>query len=308
MLAYPSKPFDSQKFLYELKYDGTRAICYVQDGKVKLINRRNADITERYPEVVNSLKVKGKEVVLDGEIVCFENGKPSFYKLAEREHIIDKFRINLLSKLIPATYMVFDILYVDGKELVNLPLIERKRILSECVVVNERVKIVDFVIGKGLELFEFAKSNGYEGIMAKKIDGFYEEKRSHNWLKIKVVDTLDVVVLGFTKGNGERESLGSLLIGAYVNGKLRYIGSVGSGFDREKISEALNKLKGDVIPKPDGIEIPNDVELPNRECFWIKPKYVAEVKYLEITKNLQLRNPVFVRFREDKKVEECVLF
>jgi len=309
MLAYPSKPFNSDEYLYELKYDGTRAICYIENEKIKLINRRNNDITERYPEIVNALKdsIKAKEIVLDGEIVYFENGKPNFYKLAEREHINDRFRINVLSKLMPTTFMIFDILYVDGKELINLPLIERKKILKEYVIPNERIKIVDFIVGKGIELFEFAKSNGYEGIMAKRIDGIYEEKRSYNWLKIKVVDTLDVVVLGFSKGNGERENFGSLLVGAYVNEKLRYLGSVGSGFDKEKIEETLSKLKNDVIPKPENIEIPNDIELPNREIFWVKPKYVVEVKYLEITKNLQLRNPTFVRFREDKRIEECVL-
>jgi len=299
MLAFQSKPFDSDDYIFEIKYDGTRAICYYEDGNVKLINRRDVDITYRYPEIVEAIKkcVRGN-VVLDGEIVFLENGKPNFYKLAEREHIIDKMRIEILSKIMPATYIIFDILYLNGSELINLPLIERKKILREVVSDCERVKVIDYVIGKGRELFEFAKSNGYEGIMAKKINSAYEERRSESWLKIKVFDTLDVVVVGYTKGNGEREDFGSLLVATHINGKLKLIGSVGSGFDKKQIAEALEKLKNDIIPNPPpNLEID---ELPNREIVWVVPKYVCEVKYYEITKNYQLRNPVFVRWRDDK--------
>jgi len=161
MLAFRSQPFDSQDFLFEIKYDGTRTICYFEEGNIKFINRRGKEFSYRYPEIKEALKnaVKAGEAVLDGEMVVLENQKPNFWKLAEREHVDNKFRIELLSKLMPATFIIFGILFLDGKELVNLPLIERKRILREIVEENERVKIADYKIGSGKGLFEFAKKN-----------------------------------------------------------------------------------------------------------------------------------------------------
>jgi len=309
MLAFRSQPFDSQNFLFEIKYDGTRTICYFENGNIKLVNRRGKEFSYRYPEIKEALKkaLKAKEAVLDGEIVVLENGKPNFWKLAEREHVDNKFRIELLSKLMPATYIIFDVLFLDGKELTNLPLLERKKILKDTIEENERIKIAMYKIGSGKELFEFAKKNGLEGIMAKKIDSIYEMgKRSKNWLKIKVENTLDVAIIGYTTGTGEREDFGSLLVAAYHKGKLKFLGRVGTGFSKEEIEEIIKKLEKEKVPTP--FVSPENVKLDlpeGREAIWVKPKYVCEVKFLEFTEDMQLRAPVFVRMREDKSVEEC---
>jgi bifunctional non-homologous end joining protein LigD len=309
MLAFRSQPFDSQDFLFEIKYDGTRTICYFEEKNTEFINRRGKEFSYRYPEIKEALKkaVKAKEAVLDGEIVVLENGKPNFWKLAEREHVDNKFRTELLSKLMPATYIIFDILFLNGKELTNLPLLERKRILEKTIEENERIKIAEYKIGSGKELFEFAKKNGLEGIMAKKIDSIYEMgKRSKNWLKIKVENTLDVVIVGYTTGTGEREDFGSLLVAAYHQGKLKFLGRVGTGFSKEEIEEIIKKLEKEKVSTP-SISLENvKLDLPEgREAIWVKPKYVCEVKFLEFTEDMQLRAPVFVRMREDKSVEEC---
>ena len=251
--------------------------------------------------------VKAKEAVLDGEIVVLENGKPNFWKLAEREHVDNKFRIELLSKLMPATYIIFDILFLDGKELTTLPLLERKRILEKTIEENERIKIAEYKIGSGKELFEFAKKNELEGIMAKKVDSIYEiGKRSKSWLKIKVENTLDVAIVGYTTGTGEREDFGSLLVAAYHQGKLKFLGRVGTGFSKEEIEEIIKKLEKEKVSTP-FISLENvKLDLPEgRKAIWVKPKYVCEVKFLEFTEDMQLRAPVFVRMREDKSVEEC---
>jgi len=309
MLAFRSQPFDSQDFLFEIKYDGTRTICYFEEENIEFINRRGKEFSYRYPEIKEALKkaVKAKEAVLDGEIVVLENGKPNFWKLAEREHVNNKFRIELLSKLMPATYIIFDVLFVDGKELTNLPLLERKKILEKTIEENERIKIAEYKIGNGKELFEFAKKNGLEGIMAKKVDSIYEMgKRSKSWLKIKVENTLDVAIVGYTTGTGEREDFGSLLVAAYHQGKLKFLGRVGTGFSKEEIEEIIKKLEKEKVSTP--FISPENVKLDlseGREAIWVKPKYVCEVKFLEFTEDMQLRAPVFVRMREDKSAEEC---
>jgi len=309
MLAFRSQPFDSQDFLFEIKYDGTRTICYFEEGNIEFINRRGKEFSYRYPEIKEALKnaIKAGEAVLDGEIVVLENQKPNFWKLAEREHVDNKFRIELLSKLMPATYIIFDILFLDGKELIDLPLIERKKILKDVVEENERVRIAEYKIGSGKELFELARKSGLEGIVAKKIDSAYEiGKRSKNWLKIKAENSLDVVIVGYTTGTGEREDFGSLLVAAYQNGKLKFLGRVGTGFSKEEIEGIIRKLEKEKISNPPVSSENVKLELPEgREAIWVKPKYVCEVRFLEFTEDMQLRAPVFVRMREDKSIEEC---
>jgi bifunctional non-homologous end joining protein LigD len=179
--------------------------------------------------------------------------------------------------------------------------------LEKIVEENERIKISEYKIGSGKELFEFAKKNGLEGIMAKKIDSIYEiGKRSKNWLKIKVENILDAVIVGYTTGTGEREDFGSLLVAAYHQGKLKFLGRVGTGFSKEEIEEIIKKLEKEKVSAP-FISLEN-VKLDlseGREAIWVRPKYVCEVKFLEFTEDMQLRAPVFVRMREDKSVEEC---
>ena len=273
------------------------------------MNRRGIWFHDRYPELRDIWKnVKAKRVVLDGELVVFKEGKPDFYALAEREHVEEKMRIELLSKIMPATLIVFDILHKDGEDLINLPLIERKKILEEVVKENERVIISTYVIGKGKKFFEEVKKRGLEGVMAKKLDSTYQlGKRSKDWLKIKYLKTLDCIICGFTEGTGWREEyFGALLCGIYYQGKLRYIGRVGTGWNEEDLKQLtplLKKLEIDKNPFDVFEEEPSIVE----KVHWVKPKLVAEIKFMNLSEDLKMRAPSFKRLRDDKKPEECIL-
>jgi len=310
MLAHSAKPFNSDDWIFELKYDGTRALAYIDkvNKKVRLLNRRLNFFEKRYPEFSDLFNfVKAEKVILDGEIVVLKDGKPNFYLLQEREHVEEELRIEILSKLNPATFFVFDILYLDGKDLTNLPLIERKKILKEILVESEKIKIVKFVKGNGTKLFEEAVKKGFEGIMAKKIDSVYEiGKRSKAWLKIKVLKTIDAIICGYTIGEGWREKyFGSLLLGIFDRGKLRYIGRVGTGWSEDELKELTAKLKELEIEKN-----PFDIFEEEREIDkirFVKPRLVCEVKFMEFTKDKKLRAPSFIRLRFDKRPEDCTL-
>ncbi len=170
MLAEASESFDSRQHLFEIKWDGTRCISFI-DGKLVLQNRRLIDITKRYPEI--KIEIKAKQAVLDGEIVVIRKGMPDFYMLQQREHIDDALKISLLSKRMPASYIVFDILFIDEKEITHLPLLERKKILAEALVENEHVYLSDYILGEGRKYFEEAVKRGLEGVMAKDIESPY---------------------------------------------------------------------------------------------------------------------------------------
>lgn len=311
MLAYPSEPFNSRDFLYEIKFDGTRCISYIdaEDKTVKMLNRRMVYFQDRYPELTDMWKdVKAKRVILDGEVVIFEKGKPNFYKLAEREHVESKVRIELLSKILPASYVVFDILYKDGKELVNLPLIERKKILDRTVKGGSRLLLSEYVLEKGKAFFNTVKKRGLEGVMAKRIGSPYlMGERSKLWLKLKAVQTLDTLIVGYTTGTGKREKLGSLIAACYYRGKLKYVGKIGTGFTEESISSLLKKLKKLKVEKCP-IQPEPDLKLPlDRKPVWVKPKLVCEAKFMNLSKDLVMRAPSYIRLREDKNPEDCIL-
>ena len=313
MLAFPAEPFDSKEWIYEVKFDGTRTIAYIDcdKKKVKFLNRRLNYFEFRYPELHSIWKnCDCEKIILDGEICVFEKGKPNFYKLAEREHVDQKVRIEILSREMPATFIVFDILHLNGRDLIDLPLIERKEILKEKVSEGNNLLLSVFVRERGIKLFEEVKKQGLEGIMAKKINSIYEiGKRSKNWLKIKSLKTIDAIIIGYTTGIGKREEIGSLILGIYYDNKINYLGKVGTGFSEEELNKILEKLEKIKVEK---CYLENfderELDLPEkRKAIWVKPKYVCEVKFLELTEDKRLRAPVFVRMREDKLPEECEL-
>ncbi len=294
------EPFNSAKHLFEIKWDGTRTICFAGE-KQRLQNRRLVDITKRYPEI--KVEIKKKTAILDGEIIIMQHNKPDFQKLQLREHLSDPFKIENASRLFPAEYIVFDILSIDGNHIAKKPLIERKMILRDILIENEHVTFCDFILENGIKYFNAAKSRGLEGIMAKDIHSPYlAGRRSNFWLKIKQFKTLDCIICGLTEGEGLRKNyFGSLILGVYIEGKLHYVGKVGTGFDEAQLQfleQQLKPLKG---------ECPFEV-LPHVEAkvkSWLAPRAVCEVKYQELTRELKLRAPVFIRLRNDKAPEEC---
>jgi bifunctional non-homologous end joining protein LigD len=300
MLAYSSQPFDSPEFVFEPKFDGTRCIAFLGEG-IRLQNRRLVNITKRYPELSTLRgRVRAREAILDGEIVVLREGKPDFRSIQMREHA-EEHKADMLSKIYPATYACFDLLYLDGQPLVDLPLRERKTRLREILEEGEEVMYVRHYEEKGKWLFERFRELGWEGIMGKRVESKYQiGRRSRDWLKIKALKTQDCVILGYTPGEGWREdTFGALAIGAYREGKLIFLGKVGTGFDEETLRELKRTLDGMRAEKP--VE-----EEPPYPVIWVRPELVCEVRYVEITPDLKLRAPAFLRLK-DKDPRECEL-
>jgi bifunctional non-homologous end joining protein LigD len=300
MLAHLAGPFDSEDFWFEWKFDGTRCICFVGE-KLRLQNRRLMNITHRYPELTLEQDIDAKEAILDGEIVVLREGKPDFRALQTREHVGDKLRIELFSQTTPATLVAFDLLYLDGKPLIDLPLVERKAKLQEILTESPRILLSRHIETHGKRYFEEVVRLGLEGAMAKRKHSIYQiGKRSHDWLKLKATKTLDCVIVGYTPGEGWRsEYFGALALGAYREGKLEFMGKVGTGFD-----EALLKMLAPMLRGRETVTRPVDAE-PPYEVRWVKPELVCEVRYMELTHELKLRAPSFRRLRFDKPPREC---
>lgn len=302
MLAGASEPFDSSRHLFEIKWDGTRCISFVDEKQV-LQNRRLVDITKRYPEI--KIEIKAKQAVFDGEIVVMDKGMPSFRMLQQREHVEDAFRIKLLSQRMPASYIVFDILYLNNENITSLPLLERKKILAQTLMENKHVFLCDYVLEKGKQYFEEAVKKGLEGAMAKDIESPYLiGKRSNYWFKIKKSASIDAIICGITEGEGWRERyFGALVLGCYEKGELRYIGRVGTGLKEKDFLEITRLLQGLEHACPFK-EVPQ-MEVKVKQ--WFKPGIVCQVFYDEITGDKKLRAPRFGGIRLDKPPEDCTI-
>jgi len=292
----------NRKWIFEPKFDGTRIFLVKTNKKIKLINRRGRNITYRYPELKNTINnIDAKQCVLDGELVVLnKKGVPDFHLLQQREQLEKAMEIEVRSKEIPASIFVFDILKKDGMSLALLPLHKRKKILSTTVINSPFISACPFTTN-GHKLWNSIKNLKMEGVIAKNPESIYEEGvRSPDWLKIKNVKTIDAVIVGFTK---EKREISALCLACYVNRKLLYIGRVASGISDDFISEFLPKFRRIIVKKAPV----NNPPKTRKEIFWLKPVMVAEVKYLNITKDLELRAPVLLRIRYDKKPEECVI-
>jgi DNA ligase D-like protein (predicted ligase) len=299
MLAVTGKPFSSNGWIFEPKIDGTRCIAHVREGVV-LQNRRLTNISYRYPEIVEALAKAASECVLDGEIAVFSDGKPDFAALAEREHQTRKLKIEYISKTTPASYVVFDILYAKGKNVMSLPLKERKEILKKELREDDIITLADYFPEKGEDYYKAALKLGIEGIMAKRLASIYQPGvRSPDWVKIKKRFEFDLVVGGCIPGKGHREPyFGGLLLGAYDSGRLVYVGRVGSGFSDKELQEMIRDFEPASAPP-----FSNPPSTPG--VRWLKPNIVVQVAAMEVTENGCLRAPVFLRTRNDKEPKEC---
>ncbi|HEX2153226.1 MAG TPA: non-homologous end-joining DNA ligase [Acidimicrobiia bacterium] len=301
------KAFDDPDWAFEPKWDGIRAIATC-DESTRLISRNERDITAAYPELHDlHLRLVALDAMVDGEIVAFHEGKPSFQQLQQRMHVRDPRRVERLAATIPVVFMAFDILYLDGRDLTNSPLRDRRLRLEETVVPSDIVQVSPVVEGAGLALFDAAKEQELEGIVAKKLTSTYEVgRRSRSWLKVKLIFDADVVVAGWTGGEGRRaKSLGSLVMAVYDEGELRYVGNVGTGFDAAGLGEALDRLTSlEETGAPFGRDvIRSRPEL--RNAHWVEPVLVATVEHRQLTEAGRLRAPSFKGFREDKDPRDC---
>ena len=293
--------FSDPNWLFEIKWDGVRALARIEDSALTLRSRNGADITKRYPELaVLPQAFAASQAIVDGEIVALdERGLSSFERLQERMHVRAPSE-HLVSQT-PVVYFAFDLLYCDGYDLRKAPLLERKQLLQRLVHASERFRYADHQMEHGKELFELAKQTSLEGIVAKCADSPYVSDRSAYWMKLKVTNTLDAAVGGGTASRTPALPFGSLLLGLYQGKKLRFIGHVGSGFDGKKLEEISGKLK-----KLATADCPFDV-VPetNEKPSWVEPALVARVKFSGWTQEHVLRHPVFLALREDARPTDC---
>lgn len=308
LASIAENPFDDPNWLFEIKWDGYRVISFVEDGNVRLVSRNQNDLAPRYPELRELAKlVKVKSAILDGEVVVLdEQGRPSFSLMQQRTGIRAHGRQAAARPDLPILYYVFDLIYFDGYDLRRVVLDDRKRVLREILTANGIVRFSDHQAGQGVALFQAAKQKGLEGIVAKKCNSCYEERRSREWLKIKITQTVDCVIGGYTEPEGARQYFGSLVLGLYNDKKqLIHVGHAGTGFNRATLKEIWEVLK-EIETKKSPFTGPVDA----KNVHWVKPERVAEVKFSEWTHEtneggLKLRAPVFLGLRDDKNPEDC---
>jgi bifunctional non-homologous end joining protein LigD len=301
MLASAGRPFDSPNHLYEIKWDGIRVLSFFGRGRLRLQTRRLLDTTHHYPEIVRALAQLPGEGIMDGEVVVFDGAKPSFQRALERELVSDPTKIAERTRQLPAFYVAFDLLYRDGRVIMEEPLTRRKQVLSGLLTETPPSPIIEssFVLERGTDYYRQAAERGLEGIVAKTLDGPYlPGKRTRHWIKIKARRRLDCIVLAtiLEPGTGRVKSLA---LGAYRNGKLAWMGNVGSGLDEKTLRALAGELDPLAGERPDGLKV-----VAPGELRWLKPELVARVEYSETTREGRLRAPVFLGF-VDVSPESC---
>jgi bifunctional non-homologous end joining protein LigD len=308
MLATPvEKPFDDPEWLYEIKWDGYRAVAFIAEEKVRLISRTQNDLTAQYPELHDLPKfVKARSAILDGEVVALdEEGRSSFSLMQQRTGIRSGGRRVAGRSDVPVLYYAFDLLYLDGYDLRRVALEQRKETLKESITLGDALRFSDH-FPEGVALFDAARQKGLEGILAKRRASVYEERRSREWLKIKVTQTVDCVVGGYTDPEGSRQYFGALVLGLYDKRKhLIHVGQAGTGFNQQMLRDISQNLKQRATAKN-----PFYGAVEAAHAHWLKPELVAEIKFTEWTHETaeggpKLRAPVFLRLRDDKDPKNC---
>lgn len=291
-------PPKGEDYLYELKWDGIRALITLEEGQIKIRTRNELDVTVQFPELLDAEKsFRATTAVFDGEIVCLDaSGKPLFKKVINRMMARGETNIQKLVRSNPAYCYLFDCLYLDGRPLINEPLLKRKEWLNDAIR-KENAYRVSEIVEDGDLLFEAAKAHDLEGIMAKKKDSKYlPGKRSNLWLKVKVRQSCDCIIVGYTPGRGDREStFGAIQIAERKTEGLLYRGKVGTGFDQETIKEVWGHLKSlNKVKKP---ALNGGKVVDERLTTWVEPIIFAEISYAKVTPDLMYREPVFLRLR-----------
>ena len=290
------------EWLYEVKWDGYRALCFVESGKVRMVSRRGTNLDKQFASVAQALaqSVKADKAIIDGEVVALdENGNPSFQRLQNLTGFGTKPAVKGMTAPF-LNFFAFDLLYLNGHDLRKAALIDRRQLLMSIMLPSEIVRYSEHFIGKGDELLQAVRAKGLEGIIAKQAQSRYESRRSGSWIKIKVTTQQDFVVCGYILG--EREPFGSLVLGYYKEKKLVYAGNAGSGFTQQSLKNVFEKIKPLVTKKAVLSDVPKDIG----EVTWVKPELVCVVKFTSWTNDDRLRAPVFMGLRNDVTPEEVV--
>jgi bifunctional non-homologous end joining protein LigD len=285
-----AEPFDKPSWVYEEKYDGDRLLAYKEDARVRLLTRNGIDRTKNFPEIAGAIKrLRPAAVLLDGEVVVFDRERVSRFQLLQQSRG-------------KAVYAVFDCLYADGKDLRHEPLSERRKILERIVRGKAPLLLSHRLAANGLEAYKIAKRTGYEGVVAKDLFSPYVQKRSKYWLKVKVHQEDEFIIAGYTPPGGSRQYFGALLLGAYENGKLLYVGKVGTGFDEKTLADLYKQFRPIVSPKTALADPPRE-----RGVTYLKPQMIAQISYQELTADKKLRQPVYLGLRDDKRAKDVTL-
>ena len=287
------EPFDDSAWSFETKWDGFRLVAWVKRGKASLYSRRLLDISRKYPAICSALAGTGHEAVFDGELVALDaKGRSRFQLLQNAE----RNGANLL-------YCVFDLLYLDGKDLRSRPLLERKEVLEAVLPADPHLLFSTHVVGDGIKAFRKAERAGEEGVIAKLSSSHYHSgERTREWLKVKASQEQEVVIVGFTAPRGSRRFFGSLLLAVRENREWVYVGRAGSGFTADRLRELHETFVPLITDKK-----PMSAKVPSAAATtWLKPKLVAEVKFTEWTSAGEMRHPVFLGLRTDKKAVDVV--
>ena len=297
LIGENQQAFDSPEYIYELKLDGIRCLAYFWNNGLELQNKRNKRLNSLYPELKDIYTQVKEKCLLDGELVILRGGKPDFFELQRRSLMSNPVKIEIASKKLPVCFTAYDILYLKDRQITDLPLVERKKLLSENIKESDSLAVSRFIEGNGVALYNAAAEQGLEGVIAKRKDSkYYFGKVTKNWVKMKALLDEDFIVCGYyMKAN----NYVSVILGAYLEKKIIYQSHVVIGVSKEdyKIMSSTDKVAKSHYP-----------DFPEFEgAIWLKPQLVCCVQFMERTPNGGLRQPVFRGLRDDKLPEECIV-
>ena len=283
-------PFDKSGWAYEEKYDGDRILAYKEGDRVRLLSRNGKDRTDRFPEIAAAIRALAADtLLLDGEVVIFDQQGVSRFQLLQKGQGTPVFA-------------VFDCLFHDGEDLRHEPLSARRAVMVELIGSKKTLIPSHILAANGLEAFRIARRRGYEGLVAKDLSSPYVEARTTRWLKVKVHQEDEFVICGYTKPTGSRKHFGALLLGAYENGHLHYVGKVGTGFDDRTLAALHEELRRLVSVHPAVVDPPRQ-----KGVVFVAPQLIAQISFQEWTADKKLRQPVFLGLRDDKRPQEVLL-
>ena len=285
-----AEPFDKPGWVYEEKYDGDRMLAYKDGARVLLLSRNGKDNTGRFAKIAAAIaRLRPATLLLDGEVVVFDREGVSRFQFLQQDSG-------------EPVYVVFDCLFADGKDLRREPLSARRSVLEGVVASQGVLRLSHRLAANGLAAYELAKRSGYEGLVAKDLSSRYLGKRSRSWLKVKVHQEDEFVIVGYTLPEGSRKHFGALLLGAYEHGTLHYVGKVGTGFNGKTLA-ALYKQFQPLVSRKTALVDPPRVH----DITYLRPQLVAQISYQELTRDRKLRQPVYLGLRDDKRARDVTL-
>jgi bifunctional non-homologous end joining protein LigD len=285
-----AKPFERHGWVYEEKYDGIRILAYKEADRIRLLSRNDIDRTDSFPAIAAAMtRLPSQTLLLDGEVVAFDHRHVSRFQLLQQDRA-------------DAEYVVFDCLFKDGKDLRREPLAARRLVMEQAIAGSKTLAPSLRLATNGVEAFRVAKRRGYEGIVAKDLASSYAEGRSASWLKVKVHQEDEFVIVGYTQPEGSRKYFGALLLGAYADRKLQYVGKVGTGFDQKTLAALYRRFQPLVRKRSSLVDPPRE-----SGAVSLAPRLIAQIAFQEWTADTKLRQPVFLGLRDDKRAEDVLL-